>query len=255
MHGLHKSLVQTLETIAPRPAIALRAWKHFYFGEAELRLLPALCDREKLSLDVGGNLGVYTYFMARFSQSVMAFEPNPDLAARLRRGFGGRVRIEECALSDQEGTAVLAVPLIGGIEEPGLGTIEGESEASLPVGRKVEVVTHRLDDYLERPVGFVKIDAEGHELAVLEGGHSFVSTHRPSFLIEAEERHRKDALGTLTAYLEGQGYAGYFLMRRDLRSIETLKQLGPDAPIPNNFLFFANDAQRDRVRSFLGQTA
>jgi len=255
LRGLPKPIVRTLEAFAPKAAVALRAWKHFYSGEAELRLLPALCDREKCAFDIGGNLGVYTYFMARFSKAVMTFEPHPELAAQLRRGFGGRVQIEECALSSREGVAALSIPLVEGIEEPGLGSIDGEGAAGLPIGRKVEVPTRCLDDFLERPVGFVKIDVEGHELSALEGGRRFIAAHRPSFLIEAEERHRKDAIGTLVAFLNRHGYAGYFLKDRELYPIEALGKAGSNMFIPNNFLFFAGDAQRDRVRLFLEQTA
>ncbi|MGB1548022.1 MAG: FkbM family methyltransferase [Alphaproteobacteria bacterium] len=248
---LHRPLVRALEAIAPRTAIALRAWKHCYTGEPELRLLTALCDRQKLSLDIGGNLGVYTYFMARFSKGVIAFEPNPELAARLRRGFASGVQVEACALSNQAGTAVLTVPLVDGAEEPGLGTIEKKDAKGFADGRRFNIETRRLDDHLEYPAAFIKIDAEGHELAILEGGREFLATHRPSLLIEAEERHRKNAVGTLSAYLEGHGYAGYFLMGKTLKPIAALKECGSRAAIPNNFLFFADDAQLDRVRSLL----
>jgi hypothetical protein len=51
----------------------------------------------------------------------------------------------------------------------------------------------RLDDFCAREaidrVDFVKIDVEGAELHVLEGGREVIEAHRPTMLIEIEARH------------------------------------------------------------------
>ena len=81
-------------------------------GAAERRLLGLLCDRSKISIDIGANVGTLTYYLARHSAHVYAYEPNPELAAKLRRGFGSNVSVVEAALSDAPGTAVLKLPAV-----------------------------------------------------------------------------------------------------------------------------------------------
>ena len=64
--------------------------------------------------------------------------------------------------------------------------------ASALVDLPVAVRCRRLDDFGLEPVGVIKIDAEGHELTVLQGARALIERDRPSFLIEAEERHKKE---------------------------------------------------------------
>ena len=59
------------------------------------------------------------------------------------------------------------------------------------------VQTARLDDYQLPPVGFIKIDVEGHEEAVLRGAAQTIARNRPVLMIEIEERHNPGALGRL----------------------------------------------------------
>src|ERR1700677_1900759 len=80
-------------------------------GEPEARLLPSLCDRRRVSIDVGGNVGGYTWLLYRLSKRVIVFEANPNLAARLawlcRLTLKTSVTVHNVALSDRSGTATL----------------------------------------------------------------------------------------------------------------------------------------------------
>jgi hypothetical protein len=82
--------------------------------EPEAALLPTLCDRARVWVDVGANLGGYTLLLRKLSARVIAYEPNPDLAARLNRVFrlSRSVEVRRCALSDISGAAMLRVPPI-----------------------------------------------------------------------------------------------------------------------------------------------
>jgi hypothetical protein len=75
----------------------------------------------------------------------------------------------------------------------------------------VTVDTIRLDDLDVADVGLVKIDVEGHELAVLRGAEGLVRRWRPTLVVEIEDL-RAPAAPTLDllaswAY-EGSYYAG-----------------------------------------------
>jgi hypothetical protein len=40
---------------------------------------PSFAKKKKIAIDVGANQGQYSYYMAKFSKNVIAFEPNTDL--------------------------------------------------------------------------------------------------------------------------------------------------------------------------------
>ena len=158
----------------------VRVWRGEAGGEPELRLLPALCDHHRLSVDVGANEGGYAWHMRRFSRGLYVFEPLPELAARLSSGFAldRRVHVQQVALSDKSGTAQLRVPGSKKGLNTGLATVE---PANNSLGEEVscfDVQLRTLDSYALRNVGFIKIDVEGHELAVLRGGRELIEIVR-----------------------------------------------------------------------------
>lgn len=166
--------------------------------------MPHLCSRQRWSIDVGANTGVYAWHMARWSAGVTAFEPQPAHAALLRRAFRSRLTVEQVALSDTAGDAILRVPLEQ--FEDGRATIEPRNTlASGPV-REFRVPCRRLDGYDFAQVGLIKIDVEGHELAVLTGAAGLLERDRPHLIIEAEDRHRPRALDSLRDFLAPFGY-------------------------------------------------
>ena len=50
----------------------------------------------------------------------------------------------------------------------------------------------RLDDIkIKNDIGFIKIDVEGHEKNVIQGGLDTIKKNKPVLLIEIEEKHTK----------------------------------------------------------------
>jgi hypothetical protein len=97
----------------------------------------------------------------------------------------------------------------------------------------------------------IKIDVEGHELAVLEGAHHTLIRDQPHLLIECEDRHRADAIQSVRDFLAKYGYVGYFYHQKRLHPIskfqpslqnpDVLADFGPKSRAEivyvNNFLF------------------
>jgi hypothetical protein len=73
----------------------------------------------------------------------------------------------------------------------------------------------RLDDYALDRVGFIKIDVEGHELAVLKGAEATIRGSMPSLLVEIEERHSLCGIQNVTAFLTGLRYEGFFVLKAE----------------------------------------
>jgi FkbM family methyltransferase len=193
--------------------------------EPEMELLDLLCERHRPGIDVGAKVGMYTYRIRKHSSEVIAFEPIPMFNHILRAVFEGkRGRIEPYAVSNQRGTAILRVPYgHDGVAKYGRSTIDpgNHFDPGLIAGNEeIEVETCRIDDYNLPDVGFIKIDVEGHELAVLAGAEVTLARHAPSLLIECNDEHQPDAVKRLGAWLDAHGYTTVFLDGRELRPFE-----------------------------------
>lgn len=192
--------------------------------EREMELLDLLCDRRRPSLDIGAKIGMYTYRIRKHSSEVIAFEPVPMFNRILRAVFEGkRGRIEPYAVSDRRGTARLRLPYgHDGKPKFGRSTIDPDNRFdSKIIGHtdELEVETKRIDDYNLPDVGFIKIDVEGHELAVLAGAEATVARHAPNLLIECNDEHQPDAVARLGAWLDAHEYDTVFLHGCELRPI------------------------------------
>jgi FkbM family methyltransferase len=198
--------------LVPGPLyIRYRAFKEFWRGEPEVRVLRYLADRDRNSLDVGAHKGVYSYFLARCSRHVYAFEPNPKNFAVLRRNLGRRVTVSPLALSNRSGPAFLRVP-----RRPGGYSNQGASLSSVKVAdaddyRELRVQASRIDDLDIPDIGFIKIDVEGFEAEVLEGAAQTLARDRPVLLVEIEEVHVKRPIEAAIRDVEALGYRGRIL--------------------------------------------
>ena len=239
-----------------------RAFNARFRGErGEIRALLDRLAPGDAAVDVGANKGAYLYWMRRAvgpGGSVIAFEPQPGLARYLEnmraRMAWDNVSIRDCALSDSSGRRVLHVP--GWENSPGASL-----EALEPAGvagnaeRDREVAVDTLDRQLEdaeRPrIALVKVDVEGHELAVFRGAERTLSSSRPALLFECEARHLSGrSPHEVFAFLKGLGYRGAFFSPRGLRpigefdpSVHQRRRPGRFWEAPgycNNFLFEAS---------------
>ncbi len=220
--------------------------------EREMELLDVLCDRAKVSVDIGAKLGMYTHRLLPHSRQVVAFEPIPVLSTMLERVFRGKpVRIERCAVSDQPGRTVMRVPYgSNGEVKFGRSTIEPTNTLTHDdVARvdEIEVELKTLDQCELRDVGFIKIDVEGHELAVLRGARATLDREHPTLLVEANDHHHPGAVAGLRELMTGHGYQGFFLDGKRLVALASISD--PDhfrrASIEN--FIFVHDTQAERL--------
>jgi FkbM family methyltransferase len=164
------------------------------FEEAETRFVERLLRPGMTVLDIGAHHGLYSLLAAKRvgrHGRVIAFEPSP----RERRRFSKHMRlnrrrnveVESCAVGNKPGEAELF--LVDGFRDWGNSL---RPPAVPEPTRKVNVQVRRLDDVLaERGiehVDFLKLDAEGGELAVLQGARRLLQTApRPAILAEVED--------------------------------------------------------------------
>jgi FkbM family methyltransferase len=166
--------------------------------------------------DVGANIGYYTLLAARAvgpSGRVYAFEPESCNFGLLTRnvaenGFAN-VRAVHAAVSDRNGTVRLH------LDEANFGAHSLEAgSVRTSAGRSEEVITVPLDSFADEARGFepgvlVKIDVQGAEALVVEGGRRLLGLPNVTVFLEiwpeALARAQADAAGLL-ATLENLGF-------------------------------------------------
>lgn len=182
-------------------------------------LIIGLVPPGRNAVDVGANRGMYTYWMGKRAFRVDAFEPQPAFARYIRSAQLRNVRVHETALSDHAGLARLLVPEDDGLARiaswEGSDSVSAAAEAQLGATRELEVQTRTLDSFNLSDVGFLKIDVEGHELAVLTGAHDTITENRPVVFVESEARHALGAPANVIALmLHRYGYRRAAFVRR-----------------------------------------
>ena len=163
-----------------------------------------------------------------------------DLASKLPRN----VVLHRAAASDRSGTACLRIPYRGNVALHGTATIEAKNElGGTTHTRDLDCKLVTLDQVIEEPVGFIKIDVEGHELAVLKGAVRLLQRCQPIVLIESERRHHPDAPENVFEFFAERGYVGLALIDNRLCSLDGFDALRHQASdrkgrhYVNNFLF------------------
>jgi FkbM family methyltransferase len=196
-----------------------------------------LVPEGRLAVDVGAHRGLWSYWFSRRAGAVHSFEPNPHLYAFLARTRLRNVHPHEVALSDAEGTAELYIPAGG---NAGRGSIQIGGISPLAT-----VATRQLDSYAFENIGFIKIDVEGHEEAVLRGAALTIERWHPALVIEIEDRHNPGAIARIPATLRDIGYQYAYVERSgtlqpleafDLRR-DQLDAAEMSADYVNNFVF------------------
>ena len=139
--------------------------------ELEIEWLETHCAGSQVLFDIGANQGFVALAVARACPQlrVVAFEPDPVNAARLRRNIGWnpglahRIELVELAVGAATGTAYFETA--GGMNS-GTGKVAGSGSGSRQVG--VTTVAEYCATHGVRP-DVIKIDVEGAEADVLSG--------------------------------------------------------------------------------------
>lgn len=160
--------------------------------------------RPATALDIGANIGNHANHFATYFDRVVAFEPNPPVAAVLRANtMGGAVEVVETALSDAPGTLNFSVNRLnlGGSHitpDPSDVTVQADTLDRL-------AGSLRLED-----VRFVKIDVERHEAEVLAGAATLLSTQRPVIAMEGHYKSHPEIGKRVASRLDSLGYRYFY---------------------------------------------
>ncbi|MBC8106115.1 MAG: FkbM family methyltransferase [Anaerolineae bacterium] len=179
-----------------------------------------LADPGEGVADVGANIGYMSLVLAARvapNGNVWCFEPHPtlfkELSANCDRGsqsFGGvRFHARQLGVSDSAGQLKLLVFDETSKNRGTSALISSDEEAS---GSTISVNVALLDEIVppDTALGVMKIDVEGHELAVLKGARRLLESRRVRDIVFEEHREYPT---DVTNYLEHAGMRVFRLHR------------------------------------------
>jgi FkbM family methyltransferase len=196
--GLPQSWQHELKRLKCRREIRHRTFRSY---EPEFLILDSLISPGDWVIDVGANVGHYT---SRFSDlvgpqgRVIAVEPVAETFALVSANAllfrHANVTLLNVAASDQSGVAGMQLSRF----DTGLSNYYQARLAAGTTDRRV--LTIRLDALaLPHPIRLMKIDAEGHDPAVLRGAEALLARDHPTLIVETGSSE-------VVEHLRGLGY-------------------------------------------------
>lgn len=180
------------------------------YYEREFKKLPTLVGKRwtpNLIIDIGGNLGQSSMAFDRLftSDQLVIFEPNPPMAQQCRNLKFEKIKnveVHQFGLAKSQDRINLYTPEYNGVTFWGLASLNQKQASSL-IGtdniwkfdpsklkiREIAVELRTLDSFKLEP-DFIKIDVEGFELEVIDGGMGTITSCKPLILVECSGTHK-----------------------------------------------------------------
>jgi FkbM family methyltransferase len=149
-------------------------------------------------VDIGANIGTHSIFYSRFASQLFCFEPNPLAFQCLKHNLRNtNANLFQVALSDHHHR----IDLISQEQNYGANyTVEGSTINAIPLDSLIDLFSS---------CDFIKIDAEGDELVILQGATELIQKFKPVICIEINEHTliRKGISGNdVLLYIQSLGY-------------------------------------------------
>jgi FkbM family methyltransferase len=162
--------------------------------------------RAGIGLDIGANIGNHSLYFSNIFDEVYCFEPNPSIFYLLEFNVSFRKKIKafNIGLGDKKGTFRLSeVP-----DNMGESAIVTDQLGADADANCVDVEIDRLDnlDYRDKGLCFIKMDVEGFEPKVLQGGLRTITKHWPLIVLEQHESDFKEGDSESISILRDLGY-------------------------------------------------
>ncbi len=161
--------------------------------------------------DIGANYGFYTYLALEFCKEVHSFEPLPDIFGDLSINLknDSNVYLNNFALSDKEGIKDFYV-----VSTSSSFVEEALEFSNIPFKKKIKVQTYALDNYVSEhnKSTIIKMDIEGAESFVIDGGYDFFKNNNPVIAMEVWSKNSGgDISMRAVKKLRDLGYKSYFI--------------------------------------------
>lgn len=198
-----------------------RSFAYGTWEPAVVEAIQAQVEPGMTALDIGAHVGFYTLLLARLvgaAGRVFSFEPIPGNYRRLEEN----IQLNRLQQVTPVNHAVLARSCeieanVPG-DEPCSGSISLYQDYGTP---RVRVTAVSLDEYFGDAMGrvdFIKMDVEGAEGEVLQGGTETIRKFRPRLLVELHHFDGDVSANPVPSMLERMEYQIRWLERWELTS-------------------------------------
>lgn len=180
---------------------------HGTYQSEKWRLAQRWVRQHRTAVDVGAHVGLWTMMLVKHFARVVCFEPMPvhrdcwlknlptimpravevttvaddDVRRFIDEHNARRLELHATALGAEVGEAEIALERAGW---SGCTRVIRPEETVALAGPKVRVPVARLDDFDLHDVDFLKVDCEGFERFVLQGGEQLLKRERPTVIVE-----------------------------------------------------------------------
>jgi FkbM family methyltransferase len=147
--------------------------------------------RRRTMIDVGANIGIFARPSAQVFEQVICFEPVSTNFAALKLNLAScdNVTLHNCGLSDSARRVKFQLQ----INKCGCShQVDAWGDSPEFANHECDLVT--LDSFAYDQVDWIKVDVEGAEMSVLQGGRETIRRNRPWLLLERngqETLHRE----------------------------------------------------------------
>lgn len=212
--------------------------------DPEMLFVSKVLKNKRRFLDIGSNIGIYSYHFKNTFKYIDAFEPLGDVSY-LYADQSECFKIHNLGLSNHFGELKLYIPVLNGKMCPGLASFEKRDGAYTEGTVRVTTV----DSFGFEDVDLIKIDVEGHERSVIEGALKTIKKTMPILIVEIEQRHIDCEINDVFQSILSINYDGFFISDGSLIPLEDFSYEANQKPYlknvmvkeyVNNFIFMPN---------------
>lgn len=204
--------------IPPSKQLFLRLLTYKILGKVDKEIIYAdkILKKKRRFLDVGSNVGVYTYFFSNKFRYLEAFEPIKEITYRLSSLKSKNINLHHLALSDKDSHLKFYIPIKNGKLIPPIASLEKKSQ---PYEERI-IKVKKLDSFNFKNVDLIKIDVEGHEQKVIMGATKTIKKNFPIIICEIEQRHTLIPINKIFKLIKNFGYEGFFFKDNKLNKLK-----------------------------------
>jgi len=184
-----------------------------------------LIKEDAIALDIGANLGLMSYHLAKNTKTTYAFEPMPNnikVVEKVKAKYNlTNLHLFSNALGNENKRIQLVLPEVDGVKKQGLSHVVDDKMVEFNDGSFFETDCYKLDDVTAMKglkVDAIKIDVENFEYEVFLGAENLLKTCKPIIYCELwDNQNREDCF----QYLKGLGYETHVYEQGILHKIDS----------------------------------
>ncbi len=185
----------------------------------------SLLNKDSTALDIGANLGLMSYYLAKETKETIAFEPMPNnykVIQRVKDKYNlNNLTLYTNALGNENKKIQLVLPVVDGVKKQGLSHVVDEKMTEFNDGNIFETECKKLDDLQALQtlqIDAIKIDVENFEYEVFLGAEKLLTRCKPIIYCELwDNKNRTDCF----QFLQSIGYTTKVLENGKLEAIQS----------------------------------